>query len=141
MFRGVVLIAIVTLASASVSADEKADKALQALQGEWKVDGFVFGGESASPELIAKLAFTIKDNQMVPSDDPKDVATIKLDPERKPAWFDSTDRSKKTMLGIYELSGDTLRICSAAPGAERPKEFASAQGSGTAYVVLKRASK
>jgi hypothetical protein len=45
------------------------------------------------------------------------------------------------MLGIYELSGDELKICLADPGADRPKEFASAKGSKATYMVLKRTGK
>jgi uncharacterized protein (TIGR03067 family) len=33
-----------------------------------------------------------------------------------------------TRLGIYELNGDTLRICLARPGRERPAAFASPEG-------------
>jgi hypothetical protein len=39
------------------------------------------------------------------------------------------------------VTGDTLKICFAEPGTDRRKEFASAKGSKTAYVVLKRANK
>ncbi|MDY3557300.1 TIGR03067 domain-containing protein [Gemmata sp. JC717] len=141
MFRSFVLAASVALSSAPVSADEKANKALVVLQGQWKVEKIVAAGEQVSAEDTAKLTFTFKDNQMIPSDNPKDVATVKLDPDRKPTWFDVTDRAKETMLGVYELSGDTLKICLADPGAERPKGFGSAKGSKTTYMVLKRASK
>ena len=141
MFRAGAFVALLILASASVSADEKADKALKTLQGEWQVEKIVASGEPVPAEKIAKLTFTFKDSQLIPSDNPKDVATVKLDPDRKPAWFDLTDRMKETMLGIYELSGDTLKVCMADPGTERPKEFTSAKGSKTTYLVLKRASK
>lgn len=139
MFRGFVLVGVVALACACVSADEKADKALKALQGEWKLEKMVVDGESLPVEKTAKFAF--KDNQLIPSDDPKDLATVKLAPDHKPAWFDVTDRSEKTDLGIYELSGDTLKICFADSGTDRPKGFASGKGSKTTYMVLKRAGK
>ena len=43
------------------------------------------------------------------------------------------------MLGIYELEGDTFKVCFAAPGkADRPTEFKSAAGSGHRLLVLKR---
>ncbi|PWT88606.1 MAG: hypothetical protein C5B55_12825 [Blastocatellia bacterium] len=37
--------------------------------------------------------------------------------------------------GIYELSGNTLRICVAAPGGPRPKTFASKPGDGRTLTV------
>ncbi len=44
----------------------------------------------------------------------------------------------KINKGIYELSGDNLRYCFAAPGKLRPKKFEVAKGSGHTLVVLKR---
>ena len=45
----------------------------------------------------------------------------------------------KTLLGIYEIDGDTLKIAFAEPGKDRPKEFASKPGSGVVLAIHKRA--
>ena len=43
------------------------------------------------------------------------------------------------MLAIYQLSGDTLRICWAPlEKRERPTEFASKAGTGHSLLVLRR---
>ena len=42
--------------------------------------------------------------------------------------------------GIYEIDGDSLKICFAIEG-ERPKKFESAEGSTTMLIVLKRIKK
>ena len=47
----------------------------------------------------------------------------------------------KTALGIYELEGDTLKLCYSQPGKDRPKEFTAAKGSGQAMSVWKRDKK
>jgi uncharacterized protein (TIGR03067 family) len=141
MIRSLLFLGVVVCSSALVAADEKAEKALESLQGEWNVEKMVHLGNAVPADRLAKLTFTFKGSQLVPSDMPKDVATVILDPARKPAGFDITDRSKETMLGIFELKEDTLRICLAEPGAERPTEFASAKGEKTMYLVLKRAKK
>ena len=47
----------------------------------------------------------------------------------------------KTQLGIYELDGDTVKFCFAAPGKERPKDFTTAAGSGRTLSVWKRTRK
>ena len=47
----------------------------------------------------------------------------------------------KTQLGIYELDGDTVKFCFAAPGKERPKEFTTAAGRGRTLSVWKRTGK
>ena len=40
---------------------------------------------------------------------------------------------------IYELRGDVLTYCVAAPGRARPTAFATTPGDGCTLVVLKRA--
>jgi uncharacterized protein (TIGR03067 family) len=132
---------VILLLSVPISAEEKTDKALKALQGKWEVVKIVMGGEQLPLEKKPKLIFTFKGTQLIPSDMPDDVATIKLDPSQMPAWFNLTDRSNEKSLGIYEISGDTLKICFADPGTERPKEFTSPKGSKTGYVELKRVRK
>jgi len=41
---------------------------------------------------------------------------------------------------IYELKGDTLTYCIAAPGLPRPTEFATSLADGRTLVVLARAA-
>jgi uncharacterized protein (TIGR03067 family) len=72
--------------------------------------------------------------------------TMKIDPTKKPKTIDTTqdsdgDTKGKTFPGIYEIKGDTIKICTAAPGKERPTEFAAKAGSGSFYRVYKREKK
>lgn len=46
--------------------------------------------------------------------------------------------ANQTSKSIYKLEDDTLRICLAPPGVERPKEFVTKAGSDIAVLVLKR---
>jgi hypothetical protein len=48
---------------------------------------------------------------------------------------------KKTALGIYELSGDTYKLCYAPPGKDRPKEFSAKEGTGYTLSVWQRKKK
>lgn len=48
--------------------------------------------------------------------------------------------SGKTFPGIYELDGDTLRICYDLSGAGRPKEFKTIAGDQYFLVIYKRKS-
>jgi uncharacterized protein (TIGR03067 family) len=61
---------------------------------------------------------------------------LKVDPSKKPAAIDLT-MDDKTGHGIYAFEGDTLKICGAEPGQERPKDFKG--GDQQFVVVLKRA--
>jgi hypothetical protein len=44
----------------------------------------------------------------------------------------------QTGLGIYELDGDTYKVCYAVPGKPRPREFASRPDTGISLEVYKR---
>ena len=44
----------------------------------------------------------------------------------------------KVTRAIYELSGDTLRVCYAFDGGERPMELATREGSPWVLVTYKR---
>jgi hypothetical protein len=44
----------------------------------------------------------------------------------------------KTLLGIYAIEHDQLRLCHAPPGKDRPAEFASKDASGVSLQAWKR---
>ena len=123
---------------AARAQDDAAKKELDKLQGKWKAEKFVVMGEEVPAAALAMMSLTCKGSELIPSDNPDDPATIKLDPAAKPKTIDLTEKSKKVSLGIYELDGDNLKLCFAEPGTDRPKTFESPKGSKIAYVVLKR---
>ena len=45
------------------------------------------------------------------------------------------------MPGIYEISGDTLKVCFDPEGKKRPTEFKTEAGAPTVLVVHKRVKK
>src|SRR5580658_8822350 len=69
--------------------------------------------------------------------------TVELDSAKSPKTFDllftSGPHKGLKSLGIYELDGDTWRICLAFAGIKtRPKGFATTPGSDFALEILKR---
>ncbi len=64
----------------------------------------------------------------------------KLDAEKKTIDImpDAGTFKGKTLLGIFEVSGDTLKICYAEPGKDRPTKFASTEGSGHTLATHKK---
>jgi uncharacterized protein (TIGR03067 family) len=141
MRRLVLLLVIVPC----LAADEKDDadkKAREALQGTWTVARLEVGGKRVADESLKEAATRVEfqGSAMIVIVQGKEFrrATIKLDPAATPGSIDTTDAMNQTEHGIYELSGDTLKLCIAAPGAERPKEFVSKAAAKTTLWVLKR---
>jgi uncharacterized protein (TIGR03067 family) len=69
-------------------------------------------------------------------------AKYTVDPSKKPKTIDYTltdgPNKGKKQLGIYEIDGETLKFCSAGPGAERPTDFTTKADSGRTLSIWKR---
>jgi uncharacterized protein (TIGR03067 family) len=68
---------------------------------------------------------------------------ITIDPSTTPKTIDFAMTGREHPLikkcGIYELHGDTLKLCVGAPGTERPKEFSTNRSEGGALSIWTRA--
>jgi uncharacterized protein (TIGR03067 family) len=89
-------------------------------------------------EMMGKLAVRRGDQVLV-------AGTVTLDPTKKPKASDLTltegENKEKRGVAIYELTGDTFRLCAARPGEKRPTEFSAKAGSGQMLIVYKREKK
>jgi uncharacterized protein (TIGR03067 family) len=117
---------------------------LKAMEGKWTIEKAEANGEAIDPEALKDVVVTITgDRYELLVKDTKDAGTIKLDEAQKPKAMDGTDTEGddigKVTKAIYELSGDTLRVCYAMEGGERPKEFATKPDSRLLLVTYKRA--
>ena len=78
-------------------------------------------------------------------DDVVQVGIQKIDPTKSPKTIDVTmtegPNKGAIMLGIYEIDGDTLKVCFDAEVKKRPTEFKSPAGSETFVNVHKRVKK
>ena len=52
--------------------------------------------------------------------------------------FEEGPEKGNISFGIYELAGDTWKICLTTRGSERPREFAAPPGTGIALEILER---
>jgi uncharacterized protein (TIGR03067 family) len=125
---------------------EDAKKDAKKIQGNWTVVSREFIGNKTPEAELKALKVIIKDGTIT-IDDGKKIEKIpyKLDPSKKPKAIDLANtgiENKETTLAIYELDGDTLKICWSEKDPEhRATKFASDEDSGQTMIVLKREKK
>jgi uncharacterized protein (TIGR03067 family) len=129
---GAVVLGLSPLAATAQKGD---DKAPVPFQGAWDVVKLeLFGRDVTAAVKETNPTMTFDGNKYAFEAGPEtEKGTFKIDPKAKPATIDlmiTEGRGKgKTQLGIYQLDGDTLKICMADEGAkDRPTKFASAKG-------------
>jgi uncharacterized protein (TIGR03067 family) len=101
------------------------------------------GGKKFPDEIRKLTKLEIKgDKYTVTVGTVVDRGTLKLNPSAKPKTMDivgSEGPNKgKTYQCIYELDGDTLRICYDLSGKGRPAEFKTTEGTQLYLVTYKR---
>jgi len=132
---------------ARIAGDEKEDAVkmdMKLLQGDWVMQSFESNGKPISAEEARKIKLTIKgDHYLVNIGERKIEMTFKIDPAKKPKAIDFTmaqGEEKAVTRGIYEISADTFKVCRAVEaGKDRPSDFSTKEGSGTALASYKRA--
>jgi uncharacterized protein (TIGR03067 family) len=146
---GLLFVGFGSLLAAGDAKDEAIKKERKKFEGTWQVvaleaDGFKVGEANAKKITVLNAA----DGKWAIEEEGKVVArgTSVIDPTKKPKTVDLTvtegEDKGKTVLGIYEFSGDdTRKVCLATAGKERPTKFAAPSGSDHLLAVLKRVKK
>jgi uncharacterized protein (TIGR03067 family) len=141
---GLLAVAIALLGVAVVRADAAADD-WKKLAGTWKVDAATLNGEDATG-AFKEAVLTIEEGKYkVVFAGMSDTGTLKLDPSRTPKLMSITGTdgpSKgKTLPAVYEIDGDTLKVCYTLDGQDPPTEFKSTADNKTLLVKYKRDKK
>ena len=130
----------IMIAAEDPKADAKKDK--ENIQSAWKAVSGEAGGQKLSDERIESIKIVIAaDKITVNVADNTRVSTYKIDPTQKPKTIDLTNEMDQTAPGIYELDGDTLKVCWNQGGSERPKKFESKPDTQVRLMVFKREKK
>ena len=116
---------------------------LKRFEATWKFVSIEVRGRSVPADLFQDDRLILKGKQFTSTVQGNTThGTFKIDPTREPKTIDITftdgpgkDNSQK---GIYELDGDTQKICWAAPGKPRPTEFEAKPKSGRMLQVLEK---
>ena len=119
---------------------------LKAMEGTWKLESAETRGQKVESDEAKDIVVKIMGERYeVRIKDKIDGGTLKLDETQKPKTMDATDTEGddvgKVVKAIYELSGDTLRVCHAGEGDERPTEMATKEDSPVILMTFKREKK
>jgi uncharacterized protein (TIGR03067 family) len=119
--------------------EDKTKDTMNKLQGSWKVDSAEADGKPFDKLKEAKFVFdrntfTVTVNGM----DEKN--TYKVQPDAKPPAFTFEHaRGEKPINGIYQLEGETFKLCiRTKPELPAPTEFKTKADSAALLLVLKK---
>ncbi len=144
MRRRALLILTAALLAAADKPPDDVKKDLEKMQGTWVMTVLEIDGKLVPEEKLKDTTLVIKGDKYTTTVKGKShEATFTLDPAKKPKAIDMTmadgPNKDKVHRGIYELDGDTLRLCRGQqPDRERPAEFGTWPDSGVFLVVWKR---
>jgi uncharacterized protein (TIGR03067 family) len=137
------LLAMAFAAGAEGPNEDAAAKDLKRMEGDWGAISMEVDGTKVPDEDAMAYFRTVKGDEYTVSRYRKALGkgTIRLDATKKPRAIDARPAGAgegKSLLGIYEFDGNKLKLCFARPGAERPTEFVSKEGSGHTLTIWQR---
>jgi uncharacterized protein (TIGR03067 family) len=141
------------------ATDPKIAKELELLKGTWNIDSQEFGDKSLPKEVMTGYKFVFAGNKLtwegaigmmsrmgkITARDGAFPCEIKIELGKEPKQIDITLHDKQrdlTLLGIYEIKGDTLTVCFFNSNTgRRPVDFSTKGSQNIGYIVLTRAKK
>jgi uncharacterized protein (TIGR03067 family) len=115
---------------------------MQRIQGTWALVSSESDGVSRPPDSIkgGKVLMIFEGDQLIAKLEGRStvLGTFALDPTKMPKAYDRTYPDGSPRRGIYELEGETLKICIATVGKERPTAFATKPGDGVSLLVYQK---
>jgi uncharacterized protein (TIGR03067 family) len=115
----------------------------KAIQGKWLASEAELAGQKYPDNIVKSMTLVIKDNTyLVTVGQAPDRGTLTVAPSAKPKTMDISGtegpNKGKTILAIYEQTGDMLRICYDLSGKTRPAAFKTEAGSQLFLVLYRR---
>lgn len=130
----------IRLKQLSAAAPAKSD--LDLVQGDWIATEFVANGDRLDANALASIKLNIKGKDYaVETENGPSTGTFELGPSNRPKSMDVTTSDGAEIPAIYEISGDTMKVCYAINGASRPDSFTSTSGSDRVSAVYRRKAK
>jgi uncharacterized protein (TIGR03067 family) len=133
----------VSIVMLSLGADDTPKNELDKYHGTWVLVAEEFHGKNVPADGITgelkDLSYTVRGDKLVFSSRGESrSATVKLDPNTSPKTYDLLRDDGRVLKGIYAWDGETIKICSADDGGDRPTDFKTEAGSLNRIRVWKR---
>jgi uncharacterized protein (TIGR03067 family) len=124
------LASLLVVASLGASARGDAEQDKKDMEGTWLPATAQLAGQPYPEKILKAMKMVLKDGKYVVTvGEGVDEGTVTLDPDKTPKAMDikgtKGPNKGKTFLAIYELKGDTLRVCYDLSGKARPSGFKS----------------
>lgn len=137
----ILLILIVSMLTMAYADDSKDDRKL--VEGKWVPISAELAGTALPEALIKTWLLDLKDGKYTFKNGAEvDQGTWKLDVTKKPKTIEikgtEGPNKGKTILTIYELTDDTLKVCYDLSGKEYPAEFKTKADTQLFLVTYKR---
>ncbi len=132
---------VTVLVVAFLSSGSTQAQAASALEGVWIGQDMVRLGQQVPASVVANIRFTFKGDKVTirgnRGDTSEDVCPFTIDTSTSPKRIDIVNPNGVTMAGIYDLTGDVLKIA-LGPSDRRPTDFQSGAGSAAIVFTLKK---
>jgi len=132
-----VMVALLSvLGVAPDSPDDATKNELARFQGTWTVVSVEKDGRTASADQLVGFKIVVEGNSRIVKNDDQVLArsTMKLDLSKEPKVIHLTMTEGmfkgNTLPAIYEMNGDTWKVCMALRGDDPPQAFATGAGDG-----------
>ena len=142
------LLLLALLLPALLRADDAPNNADKDLEGDWELKSVIRDGQKQFRTLDKGgplFAMFRGDSLSFNTDVEIRKVTIKVDASKTPKTIDlipdDGPQKGKTMKGIYEVTGDELRVCHADSGKDRLTALSAKEGSGWTLMTFKRVKK
>jgi len=141
MMKSILCLCLAVVVSPAAFAADLPDA--KTIAGNWTPIKAELGGQPLPDAVMKTISLTLADGKYeAMAEGRPDYGTYSLDAAAQPKGMTVTGtkgpNQGKTFPCIYELNGDTLRICYDLSGTKRPSEFKSVAGTQLYLVTYKR---
>ena len=140
LFAAAVLVALL---SGSMRAEESAADAMKQIEGTWLVKRGEANGQEVTDENVKSVKLSIFGGfYTLSAADHTESGSISVDPAQTPRAMDlvtstGPDAGQLT-LAIYEVQGETMKICASLNSGPRPTKFEAPVDSGIVLIIFQR---